>query len=724
MKQFLIVVACLFMFCRATAQNTLKALVRSDQTKEALKGATVTIPDLHLSAITDSAGNAIIENIPNGMHIVNISYVGFSKQERGITFPVVPAGQAVIFDLEPQEGELAGITIETTRTNQSLKDIPTRVEVLPAEELEEKNTERPADVKMLLAETTGILLQNTSAVSGSASFRIQGLDSRYTQLLQDGMPMYAGFSGSLSLLQVSPLDLKQVEFIKGSASTLYGGGAIAGLVNLISRTPQAKPELTVLLNGTSSKGFDGSAYYSQKWKHIGTTIFSSYNYNGAYDPSGQGFSAVPLTHRFTLNPKVFLYADDHNSGWFGVNITNENRLGGDMQVIGGHADSLHQYFERNKTFRFSTQMVFTHKIDSARQFNFKNTVGYFDRNLGEPGSLFRGTQVSSFTELNYVQNGKSASWVTGLNFITDKFDALPPESDLSYHQATIGAFLQNTWKANNWFSVESGLRADKNTPPPSQPANGLFILPRVNALFKISRHFSSRIGGGLGYKMPNLFNDEAEEDGYQNIQPLNIGNTKAEQSYGLNADVNYKIGIGDAFFTANQLFFYTRVDHALILQNNAFVNTPGFVSSRGAETNISLAMDELTFYLGYTYTDARLHDNGTVAAQPLTPKHRFSFDSAYELEDNYRIGIESFYTSSQLLSNGTTGRGFITFGALAEKMWKHFDIFINSEDLTDRRQTRWAPLYTGSITHPNFADVYTPLDGVVVNVGVRLKLLN
>ncbi|MBS1527582.1 MAG: TonB-dependent receptor, partial [Bacteroidetes bacterium] len=144
-------------------------------------------------------------------------------------------------------------------------------------------------------------------------------------------------------------------------------------------------------------------------------------------------------------------------------------------------------------------------------------------------------------------------------------------------------------------------------------------MPRVNALFKISQHFSSRIGGGLGYKMPNLFNDEAEEDGYQNIQPLNIGNTKAEQSYGLNGDVNYKTAIGEAFFTANQLFFYTRVNHALILQNNAFVNTPGFVSSRGAETNISLAMDELTFYLGYTYTDARPHNNGQVTTQPLTP---------------------------------------------------------------------------------------------------------
>lgn len=58
---------------------------------------------------------------------------------------------------------------------------------------------RPGDIKMLLGESTGIHVQQTSAVSGTASFRIQGFDSRYTQLLQNGMPLYSGFSGNLSL---------------------------------------------------------------------------------------------------------------------------------------------------------------------------------------------------------------------------------------------------------------------------------------------------------------------------------------------------------------------------------------------------------------------------------------------------------------------------------------------------------------------------------------------
>jgi outer membrane receptor for ferrienterochelin and colicins len=725
MKQTFIIIVYILLAHLAMAQNTFKALIRNDRTKEVLKGATISIPDLKISAISDTSGQIILKNIPNGKFEIQISYIGFNTQEKIILFPLLHPEQIIEFGLEPQSGELAEVIIQTTRANRNLRDIPTRIEALPLEELDEKSTLQPGNIKMMLGETTGIHVQQTSAVSGNANFRIQGLDSRYTQLLQDGMPLYAGFSGNLSILQISPLDLKQVEFIKGASSTLYGGGAIAGLINLISKIPEKTPELTFLMNGTSAKGTDASGYYSQKWQHIGTTIFGSYNYNGAYNPSNTGFSAIPQTNRFTLNPKVFLYMDDKNSGWFGVNATNENRYGGDMQVIRGHADSIHQYFERNKTFRFSTQLSFTHQIDSGSQVNIKNTIGYFDRTLGEPGFNFKGKQVSSFSEVNYVRNGKRVNWVAGANLVTDEFTAQPPQNSLKYNQTTIGAFLQNTWKASDWFSLESGLRTDYNTPTPSRPSNGIFILPRINALFKISKQLTSRIGGGLGYKMPTLFNDQSEQDGYQHIQPLNIGNTQAEQSYGLNGDLNYRSALGDeAVININQLFFSTRVDRRLILQNNTFINAPGHLLSQGAETNVKLVMDELVFYLGYTYTDTKQYFNGITTTQPLTPKNQFSFDSTYEIEGSFRFGAESFYTGPQLLSDGTTGRGYVTFGLLVQKMWKHLDIFINAENLTDQRQTKWGSIYTGSLANPDFKDIYAPLDGVVVNVGIRIKLLN
>lgn len=133
-------------------------------------------------------------------------------------------------------------------------------------------------------------------------------------------------------------------------------------------------------------------------------------------------------------------------------------------------------------------------------------------------------------------------------------------------------------------------------------------------------------------------------------------------------------------------------------------------------------MDELVFYLGYTYTNTKQHFNQQSSVQPLTPKSCISFDVTYEIEQSFRFGVESFYTSSQLLSDGSTEMGYATFGLLVQKMWKHLDIFINGENLTDCRQSRWSTIYTGSITTPDFRDIYAPLDGVVINSGIRIKL--
>ena len=706
----------------AFAQNTFKAVVHDAKTKQPLAGATGRIPDLKKGANSDTTGLLILNNIPDGKYELEISIVGYTKLEKTFSFPINKESQPLQVFLDVRTGELADVEVQSTRTNQNIKDVPTRIEALPLEELDEKGTMRPGDIKMLLGESTGINVQQTSAVSGSASFRIQGLDSRYTQLLKDGMPLYQGFSGGLSIMQITPLDLKQVEFIKGSASTLFGGGAIAGLVNLISKTPTKDPELAFLLNGNNAKGADASGFYAQKWKHIGTTIFGGYNYNGAYDPSGQGFSAIPKTNRYTLNPKVFLYLDDKNTGWFGVNSTYENRFGGDMKVIDGNSDALHQYFERNESYRVSTQLSFTHKINDGSKVNFKNTIGYFDRNLSEPSSVFAGKELSSFSEVNYVAHGTKTDWVAGANIITDHFTTSVPVDKYNYTLTTMGLFAQNTYKATKWFSLESGLRADYNTPAPNSKPNGIFVLPRVNGLFKINEHWTSRVGGGLGYKMPSLFNDLSEEKGYTVINPIVVSSIKAEQSVGGNADINFRKAVGDVFVNINQLFFYTDVNNPLILRNNTFMNASGNLSSQGAETNVKLSIDELNIYFGYTYIDTKQHFAGKTTTQPLTAETRLSFDATYEIEDHFRAGVEAFYTGEQLMDNGTTGKGFVTFGLLVQKMWKNFDVFINAENLTDQRQTRWDNIYTGSITQPVFKDIYTPIEGAVINFGVKIKL--
>jgi outer membrane receptor for ferrienterochelin and colicins len=159
MKKTFLFIFTLFIANCLFAQNTFKAIVRNDRTKAPLKGATATITGLTLNAVSDSAGLIILKNIPNGKFEIKISYVSFIGQEKALTFPLAHPNQIFEFGLEPQTDELDEVTIQTTRTNQNLRDIPTRIEALPAEELDEKSTMSPGNIKMLLGESTGINVQ-------------------------------------------------------------------------------------------------------------------------------------------------------------------------------------------------------------------------------------------------------------------------------------------------------------------------------------------------------------------------------------------------------------------------------------------------------------------------------------------------------------------------------------------------------------------------------------
>ena len=289
------------------AQTTIKILVQNSNTKEPLSAATAKLMPLNKTAIADTTGIIVFEKIPNGTHALSISYVGFVDKTIRITTPL--ATDSIVPILMEENEEEEEVIVTATRISRTIANTPTRTEVISGEELTEKGNMKPGDIRMLLNESTGIQTQQTSATSFNAGIRIQGLDGRYTQLLRDGYPMYGGFASSLSLLQIAPLDLKQVEVIKGAASTLFGGGAIAGLVNLVSKTPTDNRALNFLSNATTAGGIDLSGFYSEKYGKVGLTIFTSRNSNRAFDPAAIGLTAIPKFERYTFNPRFFIYAN-------------------------------------------------------------------------------------------------------------------------------------------------------------------------------------------------------------------------------------------------------------------------------------------------------------------------------------------------------------------------------------------------------------------------------
>ncbi|HUN02296.1 MAG TPA: TonB-dependent receptor, partial [Niabella sp.] len=540
------------------AQNTFEAIITDSETQQPLIGATAVLKGTTKGSTANLEGLLSIENIPDGKQIIVFSYIGYETKSDTFSFPLTHTEPFQI-ELNPKAGELEKVVISSTRSTRTIQEIPTRMEFIGLEELGEKANMKAGDIRMLLSESTGIQTQVTSATSGNASIRIQGLDGRYTQILKDGFPLFSGAASGLGLLQTPPLDLKQVEVIKGSASTLYGGGAIAGLINLISKTPSEERDLLFHLDVNSGKGFDLNGFYSKRFEKVGTTIFASHNRSWAYDPAGIGLSAIPQYERYVLNPKLFLYFSEKTKLNFGVNATVEDRLGGDIQFIEGEGDSIHSYFEENNTQRYSTQLSLDHRTGNGL-FNFKNSVSYFNRSISVPDYNFEGTQTATFSEASYASGNEKFEWVTGLNLWTDHFDEnqLDTFQTRDYNLNTLGAFAQTSWKATEWLNLETGLRTDYVFD------YGVVFLPRISALFKISPKLSSRIGGGFGYKAPTIFTEESERIQFQNVLPISSNNNELERSYGGNFDINYKTIIGEEVsFSINQLFFYTYLDNPL-----------------------------------------------------------------------------------------------------------------------------------------------------------------
>ena len=418
MRHIIALLAMVALVVNVSAQCSLIAKVIDKESGEPLVAATVFANVQNKGALTDLYGVAQLEGLPCAEVQITVRYMGYSHDTLMVNLPTT---DTLHIELQSIMHELSGVSIVSTRSSRSIQNIPTRVEFVSGEELDEKSNMRSGDITMILSESTGIEVQPTSATSGNSSIRIQGLDGRYTQMLKDGFPIFSGAASGLGLLQTPPLDLKQVEIVKGSSSTLYGGGAIAGMVNLISKTPNETPERMLHVDATHTRGLNANAWFSHKIGKMGYTLLTSYNHNGAYAPADELFSAIPRFNRVVFNPKVFAWLNPKTQLAVGLNTMWEKRQGGDMDYLKDD-ETTGLYFENNHTRRLSTTADFTHTFSRDNKLHAKASWSYYDRAIELADYRFEGTQRSLFSEINYLHATRRTEWIVGVNLWDDIFD--------------------------------------------------------------------------------------------------------------------------------------------------------------------------------------------------------------------------------------------------------------------------------------------------------------
>ncbi|MCY4511324.1 MAG: TonB-dependent receptor plug domain-containing protein, partial [Acidobacteria bacterium] len=293
---------------------------------DAVAGATVVVAGT--THVTDASGIAIAP-APAGQVQVTVVREGFVPVTVLVT--VAPGEERVVrVALEPELTLEEEVTVvATTRTGRRIEDQPMRVEALDREEIEEKMLMTPGDIVMMLNEMGGMRVQTTSPSLGAASVRIQGMRGRYTRVLSDGLPLYGSQPGGLGLLQIPPMDLGQVEVIKGVASALHGAGAMGGVVNLLSRRPGDEAEREILLNQSTRGATDGvlwlSTPLSETW---GMTLVGGGHRQSRADVDGDGWTDMARYGRGVVRPRLFWDDGEGRSLFLTAGATRETRSGG------------------------------------------------------------------------------------------------------------------------------------------------------------------------------------------------------------------------------------------------------------------------------------------------------------------------------------------------------------------------------------------------------------
>jgi len=338
--------------------------------------------------------------------------------------PPVPAEEKEVPEVEEF------VEVSATRSGKRLEDQPLRVEVLEREEIEEKMLMTPGDIVMMLNEMGGMRVQATSPSLGA-----------------------------LSLLQIPPMDLSQVEVIKGVASSLYGAGAMGGVVNLISRRPGREGQQEFLLNRSTRGATDAVAWLGQPLSRgWGVTLLASGHWQDQVDVNDDAWADLPGYSRGVVRPRVSWDNGKGSTVFATSDVTVENRTGGTMPGQGLPSGN-GPYLEALETRRFDGGAVGQTLIKQRYLLSDRGAVAQqrHDHQFGETPE--RDRHNTAFGEVTLRGSAGRHTWVVGTAIEREAYRALDlPQFDFT--DTVPGVFAQDDVTLTDWLSLSASARLD------------------------------------------------------------------------------------------------------------------------------------------------------------------------------------------------------------------------------------------------------------------------
>lgn len=305
----------LVLFCFSSiAQSTIEVRVVERVNGKAIPGAH--IYDGKKVKVTDFRGEAVLDNLSEGSVVLRVTALGFSSQE--IEIRMEPGqSHSVRVALEEEILFLDEVVISATRAESRIGDIPGRVEVITPERLANTSFQ---SVDELLALLPGV---HTARSYGLFSFRstvsMRGVSSKEqarTLVLLNGVPVNKADGGSVNWNLISTGEIERIEVIKGPGSALYGGNAMGGIINVVTKKPTEKIEGSVAVHyGTyNTKGvnakFAGKLNNGFYWAANG--LFR--NSDGYITQSFADQQSNPYITESTFEEKVLHFKTGYDGG--------------------------------------------------------------------------------------------------------------------------------------------------------------------------------------------------------------------------------------------------------------------------------------------------------------------------------------------------------------------------------------------------------------------------
>ena len=287
----LAVAASLFTPLAASAQrgSSVHGTVTNAETKAPVMGARVSIASPDRVAITNENGTYILRDVPAGTYTVMATAIGRKPDSSSVA---VTAGSSATLDISLKEGSLllSSVIVSATRTAVEASKVAATVNVLGPEQVRQSPAREAQD---LLREVPAVELPRTSSLVGGTAqiVSIRGVDEGRTAVLFDGIPVNDAWGEWIDWGRVPKASLDRVEVVEGGTSSLYGNGAMGGIISFFSR-PLAPGAMTLGIDGGSRDAKHG--YAAAGIPLIGAlsaNVIGDYQEKGGYnliDPAKRG----------------------------------------------------------------------------------------------------------------------------------------------------------------------------------------------------------------------------------------------------------------------------------------------------------------------------------------------------------------------------------------------------------------------------------------------------